>query len=273
MKTEVRIWTGLGIATAVAGAGLSGCADDPGAGADSSDGIQASQSGEMGEGEGGESGEGGVDFASAASDPVIYGSALAVAEAHAIAAKDAFAVGRTDEAAEMFGHPVTEVLADMDPVFEQLGVSDIKPLFFEASSAVLDGGSEDEINQHFEGIVSALRAAEEKGPDNGTSEAMVAAGVSADQIDRAISMYRQAARDGIYPPYLDGYGFYKAAEVAFKGSEAEIKQADEGLHSRITEALALLAAAYPSADKKDELNADQGALTAAGSQVLLALPR
>ncbi|AWW74053.1 hypothetical protein CD351_06380 [Erythrobacter sp. KY5] len=223
-------------------------------------------------GEGGESGEGGVDFASASTDPVEYGSALAVAEAHAIAARDAFAIGRTDEAAEMFAHPVSEVLLNMDPVFSELGVDDFKPLFSDASAAVLNGESEAQINERFNAIVSALRAAAGKAPDDGTSDAMVEAGVVADQIDRAISMYRQAASDGIYPPYLDGYGFYKAAEVIFAASDSEIKQADADLHARLTAALALLAKAYPGAEMPPKLDADQSALTASGSAFLLALP-
>lgn len=272
MKVELKTWAGLGLATALAGAGLTGCAEEPSAD-ETTD--QASQAGEMGEGEGGEageSGEGGVDFASASTDPVEYGSALAVAEAHAIAARDAFAIGRTDEAAEMFGHPVSEVLAEMDPVFSELGVEDFKPLFFDASAAVLDGENEAQINERFDNIVAALRSAAEKAPENGTSDALVAAGVAADQIDRAISMYRQAARDGIYPPYLDGYGFYKAGEAAFVGSEGAIRQVDADLHQRISGALELLSTAYPGADMPTSLNADQGELTAAGSQILLALP-
>lgn len=275
MKVELKTWAGLGLATALAGAGLAGCSDEP---ETSSDAPQSSQAGEMGEmgdgegGEGGESGEGGVDFASANTDPTEYRSALAVAEAHAIAARDAFAIGRTDEAAEMFAHPVSEVLLDMDPVFSEVGVDDFKPLFSDASAAVLNGESEAQINERFKTIVAALRAAAEKAPDDGTSVAMVEASVAADQIDRAISMYRQAARDGVYPPYLDGYGFYKAGEAIFAASESEIKQMDADLQKRLTTALALLARAYPSAEMPDRLGADQSELTSAGSGVLLALP-
>ncbi|MEL6709505.1 MAG: hypothetical protein AAGF33_02980 [Pseudomonadota bacterium] len=273
MKVELKTWAGLGLATALAGAGLAGCAEEPNADETTN---QAPQAGEMGEGEGGEggeSGEGGVDFASASTDPVEYGSALAVAEAHAIAAKDAFAIGRRDEAAEMFGHPVSEVLADMDPVFAELGVEDFKPLFFDASAGVLSGETEAQVNERFDGIIAALRGAAAKAPDDGTSEAMVAAGVAVDQIDRAISMYRQASTEGVYPPYLDGYGFYKAGQTAFEASESAISSENADLHKRISESLDLLAGAYPSADMPEALDADQGQLTAAGSRAMLGLPR
>lgn len=269
MKIELKTWAGLGVATALAGVGLTACSEE----ADTTSELaQSSQTGEMGEGEGGESGEGGVDFASAGSDPIEYGSALAVAEAHAIAARDAFSIGRTDEAAEMFAHPVSEVLLEMDSVFAERGVDDFKPLFTDASTAILNGEGAAQVNERFDAIVAALRAAAEKAPDNGSSAAMVDAGIAADQIDRAIFMYRQAARDGIYPPYLDGYGFYKAGERAFTGSESEIQEADARLHGRLTEALALLAEAYPSAEMPESLDADQGQLTAAGSAILLVMP-
>ena len=53
-------------------------------------------------------------------------------------------------------------------------------------------------------------------------EAMVAAGVAADQIERAAGMYGEAVEGKIYGPYLDGYGFYKSAKAAFDGSAAAI---------------------------------------------------
>lgn len=269
MKVELKTWAGLGLATALAGAGLAGCADN--AASVDEETAQSSETGEMGEGEGGESGEGGVTIAEAGSDPVVYGSALAIAEAHAIAARDAFKAGKIDPAAEMFGHPVTEVLADMDEVFEQQSVEDFKPLFNQASAAVLDGENAEQIDARYEAIIAALRGAAEKAPDNGSSETAIASGVTADMIERAISMYREAAGSDRYEPYLDGYGFYKAGQTAFDGSKEAIKAENADLHDSISEALSLLKSAYPGAERPETLNADQGALTAAGSKVLLAL--
>ncbi|MEP0189287.1 MAG: hypothetical protein ABJP70_03595 [Erythrobacter sp.] len=283
MKVELKSWTGLGLATALVGAGLAGCSGEGGEGGEGEGGetAQTAQTGEAGEGEGGESGEGeggegeggegGVAFDQAASDPVVYGSALAVAEAHAIAAKDAFAAGKTKEAGEMFAHPVSEVLADMAPAFKELGVDDFKPLFGEASTAALDGASAENVATKYDAIIAALRAAAEKAPDNGSSDAAITAGIAADQIERAIAMYKQAAETDEYAPYLDGYGFSKAAAVVFEGNAAAIQKEDGDLHAALSEALALLAKAYPSVERPDTLNANQGALTAAGSKVLLAL--
>ena len=270
MKTTMKVWAGLGLATALVGGGVAGCADDA---VNETEATGTAQTGEAGEGEGGESGEGGVSVAHASTDPVVYGSALAVAEAHAIAALDAFKAGKLDPATEMFGHPVGEVLADMEPVFEERGVDDFKQLFFDASTAVAEGKDEAEVTQHYDDIISALRSAAEKAPDNGSSEAAVAAGITADMIERAISMYGEASGTDRYEPYLDGYGFFKTAETSFDGSSDAIKAENDTLHTRLTEALELLSQAYASVERPAELDANQGQLQAAGSSVQLSLPQ
>ena len=276
MRIETKTWARLGLAGVLAGAGLAGCAEDaPEKGQRDIADFQPGTAGEGGEGgeagEAGESGEGGVDFDAAARDPVIYLTALAVAEAHAIAAYDAYQEGRTDPAAEMFGHPVTEVLADMDPVFAQVGVADFKPRFNEASQAVLDGRSAIEVNERYGAIVAAIEEAERKAPDSDASEADIAARVTVNMIDRAVSMYGEAQGSTRYEPYLDGYGYYRAAASTFEDAEPAILAAKPGLAARIREALELLGRAYPGAERPDTLAIERGELLAAGSRVALAL--
>ncbi len=278
MKVTTKTWTTLGLATALAGAGLAGCAGEAGEG-ESGEAAQAGEAGEAaggesgegagGEGEGGE-GEGGVAIGAADTDPVVYGSALAIAQAHVIAARDAFKAGNTEAAAEMFGHPVSEVLADLDPVFADLGVDDMKPLFNAASQGVLNGEDAAKISKRTDDIIAALRAAAGKAPDNGTSAAMVAAGVAADQIERAADMYGEAVTGKIYGPYLDGYGYYQSARAAFDGSSDAIAAENADLAKKITAALGLLEKAYPGAQLPESLDANQGELQGASSAVMLA---
>jgi len=193
-----------------------------------------------------------------------------VTEAHVIAARDAFAAGKKDAAAEMFAHPAAEVLVEMDPVFAKLGVEDFKPLLTDASASVIDGKSAAEVNRHYDAIIAALRDAAGKAPDSGASEAAIASGIIADQIERASAMYRMIARDDRYEPYLDGYGFYKVAETAAARDGAAIKAANPEVHARITDALALLEQAYPAATRPATLMLEPGALSAASSRVMLA---
>ena len=273
MKVELKTWAGLGLATALAGASLAGCADEQASQADTdTQSVETGERGETGEGgEGGESGEGGIAFESAATDPVVYRSGLAIAEAHAIAAKEAFAIGKTDAAAGMFAHPVAEVLADMSPVFEERGVENFNALFAEASQAVMDGDSPDEIDAKYDAIIAALRNAETKAPDDGTAQPMVAAGVVADQIGRANEMYRISANTEEYEPYLDGFGFYRAAEETFRRSRTSIEAAEGELASRIESALALLRAAYPGAERPERLDADRNEMISAHNRIRLSL--
>lgn len=290
MNSTLKLWTTLGLGTALAGGLLSACGGEAGEGAGTAavapgeGGAAAGEGGEGeagageggagGEGSGGEAaggeGEGGVAVGQAASDPVAYGIALAVTEAHVVAARDAYAAGRKEAAAEMFAHPAAEVLVEMDPVFAKLGVADFKPLLTAASMAASEGKSAAEVSKAYDAIIAALRGAAAKAPKSDASSAKVAAGIIADQIERASAMYRALAKDDRYEPYLDGYGFAKVAASAFATSGAGIKADSPAAHARITEALALLAKAYPAATRPAKLPVEAGALSAVSSKVMLA---
>ncbi|MEM9738598.1 MAG: hypothetical protein AAF829_01925 [Pseudomonadota bacterium] len=284
MDIKLKRWSQLGLGAALATGTLTACGGDPAepiadqeivaevpiAASGVETQVGGGEGGPGGEGEGGE-GEGGVSIAAAATDPIVYQSALAITEAHIIAARDAFSEGEKNAAAEMFAHPVSEVLADMAPVFEARGVADFNTLLTQASAAVFDGEDDSQINARADEIIAALRAASEKAPDDGSSPATIAAGVAADQIERATDMYRVAAESDRYEPYLDGYGFYKAAEAAFLTAEAQIDTEDVESANTIREALMLLNEAYPTALRPDALDADQSALTVASSRVILAV--
>lgn len=278
MNTTLKLWTQLGLGTALAGGLLAACGGEAGGEgatgeAGATPGMAATagegEGGAGGEGEGGE-GEGGVATAEAASDPVAYGIALAVAEAHVVAARDAYAAGRKEAAAEMFAHPVSEVLLDMDPAFAARGVADMKPLFTAASDAALAGKSTAEVNRAYEAIIAALRSAATKAPASDATPAKVSGAIVADMIERASAMYRQLPGNDSYEPYLDGYGFAAVAASAFASSGAAIKAENAGLHARIGEALTLLRQAYPGATRPTTLPVEPGALSGASARVMLA---
>jgi hypothetical protein len=286
MNSTLKLWTQLGLGTALAGGLLASCGGEAGGEGGEGAKTEAAAPGEAGaaggEGEGGAGGEGGggeaaggegeggVAVVDAATDPVAYGIALAVTEAHVVAARDAYAAGKKDAAAEMFAHPASEVLVEMDPVFAKLGVKDFKPLLAAASTAAAEGKSVADVSKAYDAIIAALRSAATKAPKADASSAKVAAGVIADQIERASAMYRTIAKDDRYEPYLDGYGFAKVAASGFATSGAAIKAENPALHARITEALGVLAKAYPAATRPAKLPVEQGALSAASSKVMLA---
>ena len=282
MNSTFKLWTQLGLGTALAGGMLAACGGEAGEGAPGTEAVApgegaggegAGGEGEGGEGEGGEGegGEGGVAVGDAATDPVAYNIALAVTEAHAVAARDAYAAGEKDAATEMFAHPAAEVLVEMDPVFAQRGVKDFKPLLEQASAAAAEGKPVAEVNKRYDAIIAALRGAAGKAPASDASDAAVSAAVIADQIERAAAMYRVLASDDRYEPYLDGYGFAKVAESGFASAGAAIKADNPAAHTRISEALGVLRQAYPGAARPARLPAQSGALSAASSKVMLAI--
>ena len=72
-----------------------------------------------------------------------------------------------------------------------------------------------------------------------------------------------------YEPYLDGYGFYKtAAAIAKADRKLKLQMPTRRvLVTRLTNALGLLATAYPTAERPESLNADAGALVGGQFQI------
>ena len=280
MNHTHKTWTRLGLGSAVASAALlTACqpqATDapveaapaattettttPAAPAEATE--LASQSGE---------GEGGVAIEAAATDPVVFNAALAITEAHILAARDAYAEGEVEAAAEMFAHPVSEVLFDMEPIFETLGVPLFDNLLTETSAASLAGESPEQIAARTDTIIDALRRSAAYAPEDGRTPAEITAAVISDQIDRASVMYRIAASGVEYEPYLDGYGFYVVARNMFADAESAILAADPEAAAAISQALDLMADAYPTATRPDALDKDISAITVAASNVILAV--
>ena len=281
MDIKIKRWTHLGLGAALmTTTALTACSkpaateepaasEQPAADAPSAAEVEA-KLGEANAAASSGEGEGGVAIEAALTDPVVYNIALTVAEAHVLAARDAYRDGETQAAGEMFAHPVSEVLFDMEPVFEARGVSDFTDQFTDASAAVFAGESVEQINSRTDTIIATLRTVAGNAPDNGAGPTAITTGVVADMIDRSTKMYRLATESDYYEPYLDGYGFYSAAKNQFTESEAAIEAENADAAAAIRGALSLLGAAYPSAARPATLDADISALTVAASEVFLA---
>ena len=281
MTTLHRRWTRLGFASALLGTSALSACNPSDAGQSPADTAQMSpssdaapsqlESGEAGEAGEGEHGEGGVDVTLAAQDPVVFAKAMAVIEAHVRAAMDAAAIGETDAAGEMFAHPVSEILIDLEPVLPQYGVAPMEDALLAASGAALDGAPADEIRARGDDLILQLRAARAAAAEAGTAPHRQAARVIADQVDRATAQYRAARRTDAYSPYLDGYGFYRTAQAILAEHEATLRAQDSKVVAAITDALRQLGVAYPDAARPEQLAVDPAALTAANSELQLVL--
>lgn len=278
MSKTYRIWTGLGLGLAIMSTGLGACGKAQAPAADAPEAAAPDQPADTARifedaveavASGGE-GEGGISLDQAATDPVIYGAALAVTEAHVVAARDAFALGETDAAAEMFAHPVSEVLVELEDLFVARGVTLFDGLLLDASQAVMAGESAEQIAARTDAIIIALREAAKKAPSSDKSAVSIRAAIAADQADRAATMYRIAREAGTYEPYLDGYGFHRAGLALFEEAEAEITAANPAGATALQDAFAEIGKAYPDAGRQDALDADIPALTVAASSAVLA---
>ena len=283
MTMTFKRWTGLGLGAAMLGGALAGCGEvtdtrpadtAQGAGvettreADDADMATpvAVAGGEAGEGE---SGEGGIDVALAATDAVVFRQALAVTQAHIIAARDAYAAGEQAAAAEMFAHPVSEVLFDMEPAFGVLGVEPFDAMLLEASAAASEGAPVPEILDRSTAILARLEAVASQAPASDLPDAVITARVIADQIDRASMQYGYATGSEAYGPYLDGYGFYVTARDIYLANIVELAGADQEAAAAIEAALAALQDAFPSVLRPDAVGADVVAVMVANSSLQL----
>ena len=285
MATSYKSWAVLGLSTTLLGSmGLAACGNDQGSASPESEASQPAETTPPSAGltdeidvalapvraEGGE-GEGGVNIAAAGEDPAVYLSALAVVEAHIRAGIDALDAGERKAAAEMFAHPVSEILFDLEPVLRQQGVPDFGQKLIDASHGVFGGESDDALRARANDIIATIRQAGERAPDSQTGEIKVKAYVIADEIDRAIAQYISARNSDAYEPYLDGYGFYKTAESLLVDNAAMIAAGAPSFSRQATDVLAALSEAYPSARRPDTLDADVSHLAVLNSELQLEL--
>lgn len=257
MKVELKTWGTLGLATALAGAGLAGCSGEAGEAGENGETAQVGEAGEAGEGgeggESGEGGEGGADGALSTEQRVVFMAG------HVEAGLALYRAGDTEAAARHMMHPVGETHASEREGLAELG--------FEAAP--------------YEAVAKALeegKPASEVGPLLTAAESNLAAvreaagGDAAAQIrfllDTAVEEYSAGVKDGaVVEPgeYQDAWGFVKVASdiaVRLEGPNA----------GKVRETLAQMRALWPEGKPvAGDTPAPAGQLSALASRVLLDL--
>ncbi len=255
MKTlPLKTWTTLGLATALAGAGLAGCAGESGTGADTADASQAADAGEGGEG-GGEGGETGDAVTLSLEQRLVFMAG------HVEAGLALYRAGKPEMAARHLSHPVTETHASERAGLDAIGFD---PAVFKAVSAAL------EADQSADAIAPQLAAAEA----NLATMREKAGGDAAAQIrflmDTAVAEYTVAVPAGTVTDaaeYQDAWGFVKVARQI-----AETLDAPKAGEVRKT--LDTMLALWPAdAPIPPENPAAAGKVSALASRVQLDLPQ
>ena len=188
MKVELKTWTGLGLATALVGAGLAGCSGEAGEGGEAGEAAMVGEAGEGGEtGEGGEGGEGGESGASGDVGALPVEQRLAFMSGHVAAGLALYRAGESEAAAPHLLHPVSETHAAERAGLDAIGFD---PAPFRAVSDALEAGRP-------ASEIEPLLAAAEANLDNMRA---AAPGDPADQIrflmETAMEEYGVGVKDG-----------------------------------------------------------------------------
>lgn len=254
MKVELKTWGALGLATALAGAGLAGCSGEAGDSGEAGETAQVSDAGEGGEsGESGE-GEGGEHAMLSPEQRVVFMAG------HVEAGLALYRAGETEAAARHMRHPVDETHASEREGLAALGFD---PAPYEAVSAAIAAG---EPASAVEPQLAAVEAniADMRKAANGDPEAQIRY-----LLDTAVAEYTLAVKDGkVTDPgeYQDAWGFVTvASDIAadLEGPKA----------AKVRETLATLLGLWKGdAPVPGDEPAPAGQVSALASRVLLDLP-
>lgn len=221
-------------------------------------------------GEGGEGGEAGIDAEAAAKDPVQFGIALQVIAAHFHAGLAAYEGQEMEAGAQMFAHGHSEVFAEMQAVFKNLGLTNLGTQLEAAIEAAAAKKPAAEVRRRVQEVLSALSAAEKAGPRSQLSASAVRARVAADMLERAASQYSLVLKDSNLETYLDGLGFAMAARMQSAEFLPALKKSNPKAGSAFETAMKLAAAAYPGIRRPAKPSVQPGEFLAAASAAQIA---
>lgn len=256
MKVELKTWGALGLATALAGAGLAGCSGEAGEGGEAGESAQVGEAGEGGEGEGGEGGEG--EGGESGAIPVDH--RVVFMAGHVEAGLALYRAGDTEAAAKHLMHPVDETHESERAGLEALGFD---PTPYEAVAAAIEAGEPASAVEPqlaaAEANLAALR--EQAGGDNAAQIRFL--------MDTAVAEYAVAVKDGVVADpgeYQDAWGFVKVARdiaIGIQGPDGA------GIRETLEQMLGLWQSGAPIAKEEP---APAGQFSALASRVLLDLP-
>lgn len=256
MKSTLKTWTTLGLATALAGGTLTGCSGEAGEGGEGEAGESAiageAGEGETGEGEGGESG--------ANMGELSLPQRVAFMAGHVEAGLALYRAGDAKAAAPHLLHPVSETHADERAGLDALGFD--PSLFQTVSQALEEGKPASDIEPQLKAAEANL--AEVRNKAGGDPKETIAF-----LMDTLAAEYKVAVTGGkVSDPgeYQDAYGF----AVVAKDLAGELQEdATTKVEGEIDELIALFPSAGPIPPDQP---APVGQVSALASRVTLSLP-
>jgi hypothetical protein len=186
-----------------------------------------------------------VDANRVAKDPVVYLSALDTIRAYFLAGQAAYQHNDLAAAGEMFLAPMEEVYVNLESVLLAQGVPTFGNAMINASDNAYLSEQQDETQAAITQVLDGLKAAETALPKSNQSQPSIQAQVLTDLLTRAATQYEAAFQDGsTNRTWLNGYGFYKAAEYRASIALPLMAQQKGKAHAAVLKALEILRQAY-----------------------------
>ncbi|QIQ86960.1 hypothetical protein [Erythrobacter sp.] len=275
MKVELKTWAGLGLATALAGAGLAGCAGEGGEGGEGGEAAQTAPAGEMGEGgegEGGESGEGegGESGEGEGGEGGESGSGigalpvpqrLAFMSGHVAAGIALYRAGEAEAAAPHLMHPVSEGYEAERAGLDRLGFE--PDTFRSVSTALEQGKPAGEVEPQLEAAEDNLAAMREAAGGDPAEVIRFLMEVTSEEYAAALSNGKVSDA----AEYQDAWGFVTVARALADDLEGEAA-------GKVAATLDRMLGLWPEgAPIPPAYPAPAGQVSALASRVLLDLPQ
>jgi hypothetical protein len=204
----------------------------------------------------------GVSADEADRDPAAYLTALDMIAAYYHAGRDVYLAGEPESAAAIFAHPIDAIYTELEPIFAKRGIAPFDSQMELASELAATQAPREKVTDAANAVLASLAEAALKAPVPGEKPLSVQARVLGAMIDRAAREYRATAATAPEEetPYLDGYGFYRAAKARADAVLERIAAKDRAAASAAREALDLLARAYAEVQRPDRLPVEPGAV-------------
>jgi hypothetical protein len=179
-------------------------------------------------GEGGESGEGGFDAKTLKTDDVAFGTALEVIHAHYLIGQKLYADGDYETAESFFGHPISEVLVELQSAFEFRKIESPEEEMYALLDIAQKPNQLTELKLGIQKVLTKIDSAFEKMTVADKEQQITnIAAINAELIGRSKIEYFIALDTDAAENLQDSIGYFDAASVLFQKN----KQAYQSLNA------------------------------------------
>ncbi len=196
--------------------------------------VYAGQQGSAG-GEGGESGEGGFDAKTLKTDDVAFGTALEVIHAHYLIGQKLYADGDYETAESFFGHPISEVLVELQSAFEFRKIESPEEEMYALLDIAQQPNQLDLLNAGIQKVLTKIDTAFKQMTVADTEQQINnIAAINAELINRSKIEYFIALDTDAAENLQDSIGYFDAASILFEKNKQVYQSLNADKTSELT---------------------------------------